>query len=103
MASETRLIDANALMDEFRSHMVESYDRNKCTLEENCNTCVPGCLWRRKVSAAPTVDAVEVTRCKNCDHGDPEECSPGKVWCDKMRRYMNEGGYCSFGKDEANA
>lgn len=60
MATEKRMIDANALMDAFRSHMVESYNRNKCTLEENCKTCEPGCLWRKKVNAAPTVDAVEV-------------------------------------------
>ena len=59
MANEKRLIDANALMDSFRSHMVENYDRNKCTKEENCTTCEPGCLWRKKVSAAPTVNAVE--------------------------------------------
>ena len=67
MANEMRLIDANALMDSFRSHMVERYDRNKCTLEENCKTCQPGCLWRKKVMAAPTVDAVEVVRCKDCN------------------------------------
>ena len=58
--AEKRLIDANALMDAFRSHMVEKYDRNKCTLEENCKTCEPGCLWRKKVSEAHTVEAVEV-------------------------------------------
>lgn len=60
MANEQRLIDANALMDSFRSYMVERYDRNKCALEENCKTCQPGCLWRKKVMAAPTVDAEPV-------------------------------------------
>ena len=68
MANEKRLIDANALMDSFRNHMVESYDRNKCKSEENCKTCQPGCLWRKKVMAAPTVDAVEVVRCKDCKY-----------------------------------
>ena len=71
MSEEKWVIDANALMDSFRSHMVERYDRNKCTLEENCKTCQPGCLWRKKVMAAPTVDAVEVVRCQNCVHAEP--------------------------------
>lgn len=73
-----RLIDANALMDDFRKYMVERYDREKCVSEENCKACENSCLWRKKVSADPTVDAVEVVhahwykaphhpyRCSNC-------------------------------------
>ena len=60
MANEKRLIYANALMDAFRSYMVERYDKEKCVSEENCKTCENSCLWRKIVSAAPTVDAVEV-------------------------------------------
>ena len=75
MATEKRLIDANALMDAFRRHMVKNYDRNKCTLEENCKTCEPGCLWRRKVSEAPTVDAVEVVHGHWCWEGRFRACS----------------------------
>ena len=62
MENEKRLIYANALMDEFRRYMVERYDREKCVSEENCKTCEKSCLWRKKVSEAPTVDAVEVSR-----------------------------------------
>ena len=64
MANEKRLIDANALMDVFRSYMVERYDREKCVSEENCKTCENSCLWRRMISAAPTVDAAEVVHGK---------------------------------------
>ena len=60
MEQEKRLIDANALMDAFRSYMVERYDKEKCVSEENCKTCDKSCLWRKIVSVAPTVDAVEV-------------------------------------------
>ena len=60
MANEKRLICANALMDEFRAYMVDRYDREKCVSEENCKTCENSCLWRKMVSVAPTVDAVEV-------------------------------------------
>ena len=69
MANEKRLIYANALMDAFRSYMVERYDREKCVSEENCKTCENSCLWRRIVSVAPTVDAVEVV------HGRWEKAS----------------------------
>ena len=55
-----RLIDADALMDAFRTYMVERYDREKCVSEENCKTCDKPCLWRSIVSVAPTVDAVLV-------------------------------------------
>ena len=75
MATEKRLIDANALMDAFRSYMVERYDSEKCVSDENCKTCEKSCLWRRIVSVAPTVDAVEVVharwkngKCTNCTH-----------------------------------
>ena len=60
MQNEKRLIDANALMDAFRSYMAERYDRERCVSEENCKTCAGSCLWRKIVSAAPTADAVEV-------------------------------------------
>ena len=60
MANEKRLIDANALMDAFRKYMVERHDKIKCASEENCKVCDRPCLWRRVVSDAPTVDAVEV-------------------------------------------
>ena len=56
-----RLIDADALMDAFRTYMVERHDREKCVSEENCKTCDKPCLWRSIVSVAPTVDAVPVS------------------------------------------
>ena len=56
-----RLIDADALMDAFRTYMVERYDREKCVSEENCKTCDKPCLWRSIVIVAPTVDAVPVS------------------------------------------
>lgn len=60
MENKMRLIDANDLMDAFRRYMVERYDEEKCVSEENCKTCKFSCLWRKIVSVAPTVDAVEV-------------------------------------------
>ena len=73
-----RLIDADALMDAFRTYMVERFDREKCVSEENCKTCDRSCLWRSVVSVAPTVDAVLVVRCKDCKY-------QRKVWIEDKR------------------
>ena len=60
MANEKRLIDANALKDDFRRYMADRFDRERCVSEENCITCGRVCLFQRTINNAPTVNAVEV-------------------------------------------
>ena len=48
------------------------------------------------------VDAVEMIRCKDCGHGSHVDCPEGRVWCDKMCRYMVFEGYCSYGERRKN-
>lgn len=50
MANEKRLIDANALIKEANSDGAYGY------------------VDAKQISEAPTVDAVEVVRCKDCKH-----------------------------------
>ena len=78
--SEKRLIDASALIEEYdRVHIGE-----------------PG-KARKLIADAPTVDAVEVVRCRVCKHCDPEN-----YHCD---HYMGTGAplrrkpddFCSYG------
>ena len=106
MANEKRLIDANALMDEFRNYMVERYDKEKCVSEENCKTCEKSCLWRKMVMSAPTVDAVEVVCCKDCKHWTPsgsmagnreDDLQPigGCIWAVCCRKAND---FCSYGE-----
>lgn len=61
MKNEKRLIDANALLEnvQFRSPI------------DNKNAeVIAGCvdITRRLIENAPTVDAAEVVRCKDCKH-----------------------------------
>ena len=93
-----RLIDAKALMDAFRTYMAERFDREKCISEENCKTCDRSCLWRSVVSAAPTVDAVEVVRCWQCKHCDPENhhCDHHMGTAAPLRRKPDD--FCSYGE-----
>ena len=41
-------------------------------------------------------------RCKDCDHGSHVDTPEGRVWCDKMCRYMVYEGYCSYGERKDN-
>ena len=109
MANEKRLIDANALKDDFRRYMADRFDRERCVSEENCITCGRVCLFQRTINNAPTVDAVEVVRCKDCKHC--EMCYPEKqldkeatqAWlCKKYKRWTKPDDFCSYGGKRTN-
>lgn len=84
MANEKRLIDANALIDSL-------YDNEfamLCPLDE-----VSGV-----VDSQPTVNAVEVVRCKDCKH---MEIAMGNLrWCNVWDSIngMGDDGYCNYGE-----
>ena len=59
MANEKRLIDANALMEKIQFRLPITNDVNRII-----NKCV--LITRKAIVEAPTVDAVEVVRCKDC-------------------------------------
>ena len=41
---------------------------------------------------------MRLVRCEKCAHGSHVDCPEGRVWCDKMCRYMVFDGYCSYGE-----
>ena len=55
-------IEREALMNAFRSHMAEKFDKKRCVSEENCLTCDKRCMWHRVVTKAPAADVVERKR-----------------------------------------
>ena len=69
-----RLIDADALMDKVN------------------NTFAP---FVTLLSDAPTVDAVEVVRCKDCKH--IRHCGPGKAMCQNGKIHELDW-YCADGE-----
>lgn len=80
----TRLIDANALIAEYdRVHIGE-----------------PG-KARKLMEDAPTVDAMEVVRCKDCYLGENCTCvccEDGEmVYCRKHHKHMDASAFCSDG------
>lgn len=60
MVATEKLISANSLRNTFRKRMVERFDKDLCTNEENCKACYPGCFWWSAIEKEPAVDAVEV-------------------------------------------
>ena len=104
MANEKRLIDANALKDKFRRYMADRFDSERCVSEENCITCGRVCLFQRTINNAPTVDAVEVVRCKDCKHywlpqgfctHDRHDHQTSAVW-------QEDDDFCSYGEKESS-
>ena len=65
MANEKRLIDANALKRKFDEREADDIDLYGVRIIE----CFPADDAKEIVDQMPTVDAVEVVRCKGCVYG----------------------------------
>ena len=62
----------------------------------SCENCV--------VNDAPTIDAVEVVRCKNCIRRyDTDECPMCFLIEGKYYEYTNENGFCDRGERKEGA
>lgn len=75
-----RLIDADALNLDYEVDMADDWK----TAHEIANV----------VKYAPTIDAVEVVRCRDCKHYDPSD-----GYCEFIGNYdFDENFYCGNGK-----
>lgn len=79
-SSEKRLIDANALIEEAYAEGAYGY------------------VDALQIAIAPTVDAVEVVRCRDCNHCDPENhhCDHYMGTAAPLRRKPDD--FCSYGE-----
>ena len=81
MANEKRLIDANALIAEYdRVHIGEAGKA------------------RKLMEDAPTVDAVEVVRCKDCINYNTDNCCDGYGWCENLGIGVHDNFFCKIGE-----
>jgi hypothetical protein len=90
MATEKRLIDANALVKD-----LELLANHEDSFRQSV---ILGVV--HTVKAQPTVDAVEVVRCKDCRFwaDGVEGCTDDEKCC-KIGYYMTKGNdYCAYGK-----
>lgn len=95
---EKRLIDANAISEEICSltMTITGLRCGKDVLNEFMKEYRRSVL--RIVDDAPTVDAVEVTRCRECKRSSYDEIF-GNRWCNSHSgcRKVKDNDFCSYG------
>ena len=80
-----RLIDADALFKEFeRTAWYNNADRDEIAEEI--------------LLQMPTIDAVPVVRCKDCNHWNNACCGLGTGDCHVLERLTFETFFCSYGE-----
>jgi hypothetical protein len=89
MANEKRLIDANALMEEIDFE----YDLNYGEI------LIDPVKFADMVDDAPTVDAVEVVRCKDCKHyTEKRNKAYDGHYCERIVEFVQPNDFCSYGE-----
>lgn len=95
-----RIIDADALIEKFNEKASIAEALMDETTAERFRIF---CLLADAVEQMPTVDAVPVIRCKDCDLWDDDPDTYGlssgvKGMCKKTFETMVEDDFCSYGK-----
>lgn len=99
--NDKRLIDANALDERFDKRIewlrLDVHDKYSLGLYHGAATD------KDLIGEMPTVDAVEVVRCRECKHCDPENhhCDHHMGTAALLRRKPDD--FCSYGKRKGGA
>ena len=94
-SNKKRLIDANELKKKMCF---------KCNDEYSDEPCEPSdCVFCNSINDAQTIDAVEVVRCRECKHCDPENyhCDHPMGTVAPLRRKPED--FCSYGERKEGA
>ena len=84
LPSEKRLIDANAMRDDWLENGENEYVYDTNAILDS-------------IDSQPTVDAVEVVRCKDCImHGQKGEY--GDLTCHILQVPMRDDDFCNYGE-----
>ena len=102
-----RLIDADALLKHAGIFEVKACARG-------CGNSIlnfaKAWLWN-EVNIAPTIDAVHVVRCRDCQHWKPSGSKAGNSFsdmeyiggCEFTNYYRRESDFCSYGERKEGA
>lgn len=95
-----RLIDANELRKNLSSRYMNELYPDWCTLPELTKMRIEMLAkeFRFALDHAPTIDAVEVVRCRECKHSDSVTTPEGKVYCVALDEYFPADGFCHKGE-----
>lgn len=89
-----RYIDADALVERLRLQYCKDCDNYNGI---RCGSCDIDFVFDM-VEDAPTADAVEVCRCKYCQHYEADIICEGVGYCNEHQRGMHENNFCSYGE-----
>ena len=100
MANEKRLIDVNKVINSMQKCLDESPDK-KHSVGYFAFESIIECLKQE-----PTIDAVEVVRCRDCKHAWIHPC--GYVYCHRDGRNayemtFNIDSFCNYGERKEGA
>ena len=105
MANEKRLIDANALLRDNEKYFCEPCkEKGHDYHEVACRACWVDDM-RIAIEDAPTVDAVEVVRCKDCKHRyNGKDCTHPLLLSYSWGaiRNVKDDDFCSYGERKDN-
>lgn len=91
MANKKRLIDADALLELVQFRL---------PIDNQNAEVIAGCvdITRRTIEAQPTIDAVEVVRCKDCRAYLPPTKSRDWGICRRHSTPMRDDNFCNYGE-----
>ena len=89
-----RLIDADAL----KNALIECTPYAIDPVYRNTNSNIDMFTAIEILDELPTIDAVPVVRCKECEYYNTTGCSKGFGWCESMDRGVSDDFYCANGK-----
>ena len=94
-----RLIDACALQKAIRTDYFEHFTQYHDTDQDSLIDMV-----RDDIEESPTVDAVEVVRCRECKYSFYDEIF-GNFWCNSHSgcRKVKDEGFCDLGERKEGA
>lgn len=88
----TRLIDADELLKELEEWEADLYDTSPGRQLGITDAIVIACQM-------PTVDAVQVIRCKDCKY---KETGGWQTWCCQNQFWVTDGDFCSRAEEKDN-
>ena len=76
-----------------------------CNIEFDDQPCEPcDCYIRKKLLAVPTIDAVPVVRCRDCNQGEVDDPDfPDQYYCHAGCGWNNGDFYCAYGERKEGA
>lgn len=81
-------------------------NNNRCTSWDcefiDRKEAVEAYRWSKALESAPTIDAVEVVRCKECRHWSNGNDTYGICYRCPNTRQMKHDDFCSYGEREGN-